>query len=68
VVQYQVLGWPLKVSSGQISQLNAELIHFSWNLAVPLVVVWLIKTGLRNRWMSCCSGPPRTPPRIPTCS
>jgi hypothetical protein len=50
-IQFHVLGWPLKASSGLISPLNAEIVHFSWNLAVLLVVVWLIEAGLRNRWM-----------------
>jgi hypothetical protein len=49
--QYYLLGWPLKASSGLISPLNAELVHFSWNVAVLLVVIWLIEAGLRNRWM-----------------
>jgi hypothetical protein len=49
-VQYHVLDWPLKAASGIISPLNAEIVHFGWNLAVLLVVVWLIGAGLRNRW------------------
>jgi hypothetical protein len=50
-VQYHILGWPLKAASGLISPLNAEIVDFSWNLAVLLVVVWLIVAGLRNPWM-----------------
>ena len=50
-MQYHVLGWPLKASSGLISPLNAEIIHFSWNMAVLLVVIYLLTTGLRNGWM-----------------
>jgi hypothetical protein len=50
-VQYYVLAWPLKASSGLISPLNAEIVHFSWNLAVLLVVIWLVESGPRNRWM-----------------
>jgi hypothetical protein len=50
-VQYHMLDWPLKAASGIISPLNAEIVHFSWNLAVLLVVVWLGVAGLRNRWM-----------------
>jgi len=50
-VQYHVLGWPLSAANGLISPLNAEIVHFSWNLAMLLVVVWLIAAGLRNRWM-----------------
>jgi hypothetical protein len=50
-IQFHMLGWPLKASSGLISPLNAEIVHFSWNIAVLLVVVYLIQAGLRNRWM-----------------
>jgi hypothetical protein len=50
-LQYHVLGWPLKASSGLISPLNAEIVHFSWNLAVLLVVIYLLESGMRNRWM-----------------
>jgi hypothetical protein len=50
-VQHYLLAWPLKASSGLISPLNAEIVHFSWNLAVLLVVIRLIESGLRNRWM-----------------
>jgi hypothetical protein len=50
-VQYYLLAWPLKASSGLISPLNAEIVHFSWNLAVLLIVIWLIQSELRNRWM-----------------
>jgi hypothetical protein len=50
-VQYHMLGWPLKASSGLISPLNAEIVHFSWNIAVLLVVIYLLAAGLRNGWM-----------------
>src|SRR5688500_6468728 len=50
-LQYHVLGWPLKASSGLISPLNAEIVHFSWNWAVLLVVIYLLWSGVRNRWM-----------------
>jgi hypothetical protein len=50
-VQYHLLHWPLKAASGLISPLNAEIVHFGWNVAVLLVVVGLIIAGLRNRWM-----------------
>lgn len=51
VVQYYVLGWPLKAANGLISPLNAEIVHFVWNVAVLLAVAYLIEVGLRNRWM-----------------
>jgi hypothetical protein len=50
-LQYHVLGWPLKAASGLISPLNAEIVHFSWNVTVLLVVIYMIGAGLRNRWM-----------------
>lgn len=51
VVQYHLLGWPLKASGGLISPLNAEVVHFSWNWAVLLAVAFLVRAGLRNVWM-----------------
>jgi hypothetical protein len=50
-LQYHLLGWPLKASSGLISPLNAEIVHFTWNWAVLLVVAYLLLAGIRNRWM-----------------
>jgi hypothetical protein len=50
-VQYHILGWPLKASSGLISPLNAEIVHFIWNWAVALTVASLLWAGLCNRWM-----------------
>lgn len=50
-IQYHMLNWPLKAANGIISPLNAEIIHFTWNLAVLLVIVYLITAGLRHRWM-----------------
>ena len=38
-LQYHVLDWPLTASSGIISPLNAEIVHFTWNVSVLLVVV-----------------------------
>lgn len=49
--QYHVLGWPLKAASGIISPLNAEIVHFGWNLAVLLALIYVLAAGLRNRWM-----------------
>jgi hypothetical protein len=50
-VQYHLLGWPLKASSGIISPLNAEVVHFVWNMGVLIVVVYLLERGVRNLWM-----------------
>jgi hypothetical protein len=50
-VQYHLLGWPLKAASGLISPLNAEVVHFTWNWAVLLVVGYLVGAGVRTGWM-----------------
>jgi hypothetical protein len=50
-VQYHLLNWPLKASSGIISPLNAEFVHFGWNWAVLLTVVYLLRSGMNTTWM-----------------
>jgi hypothetical protein len=47
-VQYHLLNWPLNVASGLISPLNAEIVHFTWNVAVLLAITWLLAGGLRH--------------------
>jgi len=49
-VQYHVLRWPSSVSSGLISTLNGEWVHFVWNWAVLLTVIYLVRGGMRNPW------------------
>jgi hypothetical protein len=49
-VQYHVLRWPSFVSSGLISTLNGEWVHFVWNWAVLLTVIYLVRGGMRNPW------------------
>ena len=49
--QYHVLGWQAKASGGLISPLNAEIVHFSWNVAVWVVIAYLLLAGSRNVWM-----------------
>ena len=49
-VQYHVLRWPSFVSGGLISTLNAEWVHFVWNWAVLLTVIFLVRGGMRNPW------------------
>lgn len=51
-VQFHMLGWPAKASGGLISPLNSELIHFSWNMAVLAIALYLFVAGIRNRWMA----------------
>lgn len=47
-IQYHLLRWQPFKSSGLISSLNAEWVHFVWNWAVVLVVVYLVWGGMRN--------------------
>lgn len=49
--QYHLLGWSLRASSGLISPLNAEVVHFTWNWLVLLTIAGLLICGLRNPWM-----------------
>jgi hypothetical protein len=49
-IQFHLLLWPAWRSSGLISTLNAEWIHFIWNWAVVAVVVFLVRRGMRGPW------------------
>jgi hypothetical protein len=49
--QFHILLWPMRQSSGLLSPANAEWVHFAWNWMVLLVVVVLIRGGMRNPWM-----------------
>jgi len=49
-VQYHLLYWPMRQSSGLLSPANAEWVHFIWNWLVLLVVVALVMGGMRNFW------------------
>lgn len=49
-IQYHLLRWPFFKASGLVSAANAEWIHFLWNWAVLLVIVYLIRNGMRNPW------------------
>jgi hypothetical protein len=49
-IQYHILRWPSFVSSGLISTLNAETVHFIWNWGVFLTVVYLVRGGMRGFW------------------
>ena len=50
LVEYHLLGWPMRSSGGLISAANAEWIHFVWNWIVLAVVVYLVCRGVRNPW------------------
>ena len=50
-LEYHVLGWLPKESSGLISAANVEWVHFAWNWSVLLIVGYLIWTArMRNVW------------------
>jgi hypothetical protein len=49
-VQYHILYWPMRLSSGLLSPANAEWVHFVWNWLVLLVVIALVAGGMRNAW------------------
>jgi hypothetical protein len=49
-LQYYILGLPARQSTGLISAANAEWVHFVWNWAVLLVVIGLVRGGMRNFW------------------
>jgi len=49
-VQFHVLVWPAKASSGVISPANAEVVHFVWNWIVLCAVLYLVRAGMRNAW------------------
>jgi hypothetical protein len=50
-VQFHILRWPFFKASGLLSPANAEWVHFVWNWAVLLTVIYLLGAGLRNWWM-----------------
>ena len=49
-VQYYMLYLPARQSNGLISAANAEWVHFAWNWAVLIVVIALMRGGMRNFW------------------
>jgi hypothetical protein len=55
-VQYNVLYLPARQSTGLLSPANAEWVHFVWNLLVLVVVLLLVKGGVRNVWAGLLLG------------
>jgi len=49
-VQYNILLLPARQSSGIVSPANAEWVHFIWNTWVLIMVLLLVKGGMRNLW------------------
>lgn len=48
--QYHLLFWTMRQSSGLLSPANAEWVHFVWNWSVLIVVILLLRGGMRNPW------------------
>jgi hypothetical protein len=49
-VQFHVLNWTARASTGLLSAANAEWVHFVWNWVVLVVLIVLLRGGLRNLW------------------
>lgn len=49
-MQYHVLNWSARASTGLLSPANAEWVHFVWNWIVLLTVLCLLRGGMRNIW------------------
>lgn len=49
-LQFYVLHWSLRASSGLLSPANAEWVHFVWNWLVLLAVIALVRGGVRGPW------------------
>ena len=47
-VQYYILYLPARQSNGLLSAANAEWVHFVWNWAVLIIVIALLRGGMRN--------------------
>ncbi len=48
--QYHILNWTARQSTGLLSPANGEWVHFIWNWLVLLIIITLIKGGMRNFW------------------
>jgi hypothetical protein len=49
-VEYYILFMPARLSTGLLSAANSEWVHFIWNWAVLIVVIALMRGGMRNGW------------------
>jgi hypothetical protein len=49
-LQYYILYLPARQSTGLVSAANAEWVHFVWNWVVLIVVLGLVRGGVRNFW------------------
>ena len=49
-VQFHILNWTARASTGLLSAANAEWVHFVWNWIVLAAVIYLLCNGMRNVW------------------
>jgi hypothetical protein len=49
-IQFHMLHWTARASTGLLSAANAEWVHFTWNWIVLLTVITLLRGGMRNIW------------------
>src|SRR6266542_2191185 len=49
-VEYYILFMPARQSTGLLSAANAEWVHFIWNWVVLIIVIALMRGGMRNGW------------------
>jgi hypothetical protein len=55
-VQYNIFMLPARQASGIVSPANAEWVHFIWNTWVLIMVLLLVKGGMRNVWAGLLLG------------
>jgi hypothetical protein len=48
--EYYILLMPARQSTGLLSAANSEWVHFVWNWVVLIVVLGLMRGGMRNGW------------------
>jgi len=49
-IQFHMLNWSARDSTGLLSPANAEWVHFVWNWIVLIAVLCLLRGGMRNIW------------------
>jgi hypothetical protein len=49
-VQYHILNFTATASTGLLSPANSEWVHFVWNWLLMVVILWLLRAGVRNEW------------------
>ena len=49
-IEYHLLQWQPRESSGLLSAANVEIVHFVWNWAVLLTEIYLVRRGMRGWW------------------